>query len=203
VVEGGGSILKSEEMKEIVQCKKCERWQVTKASKSTDSWINHPLESSGLLHFCLKTVPELQKPEITVIDSSFVWTEPHSKRLIVSVELERGVLNNKVRLREKVSIDFKIVHKQCLDCIHDASDHTWGALIQLRQKRSELSLSGVEQGLSASPLLPLLLSVDTVKEGLDLYFRSKTEADHVLEWLSSSSQETQCWGTTCCTRRRG
>jgi hypothetical protein len=43
------------------------------------------------------------------------------------------VLDNKVKLRQKAVIEYVIKHKQCMECIREATDHSWGAMIQVRQ----------------------------------------------------------------------
>lgn len=44
-------------------------------------WIHAVLESKELMSLCLKKLKGLNR--VKLIDASFVWTEPHSKRLKV------------------------------------------------------------------------------------------------------------------------
>jgi hypothetical protein len=46
-------------------------------------WVSAEWESRELLALCLKHVPGLGKMHI--VDAAFVWTEPHSKRIKVSI----------------------------------------------------------------------------------------------------------------------
>lgn len=48
-------------------------------------WIACSLESRELLSFCLKRLKGLN--EVKLVDASFVWTEPHSKRIKVKILL--------------------------------------------------------------------------------------------------------------------
>ena len=60
----------------IVYCKSCGRYLVP-----PKQWIRAELESKELLTFCIKRIKGLQK--VKLIDASFIWTEPHSKRIKV------------------------------------------------------------------------------------------------------------------------
>ena len=64
----------------IVYCKSCGRYLVP-----PKQWIRAELESKELLTFCIKRVKGLQK--VKLIDASFIWTEPHSKRIKVRLTL--------------------------------------------------------------------------------------------------------------------
>lgn len=79
-----------------------------------------------------------------ILDAEWIWTEPHSKRLRFSVEVLQSVLGDKMQLRTRASYEFVVKHRQCLDCIHEATEHTWGAMIQLRQAEN-LTTSGGHQ----------------------------------------------------------
>ena len=130
---------------EVIQCSKCEKWLQGKSGAVTRSgtaggsgsstWMVFEPESTGLLHFCLRQfVPIMQAKldDFKMLDASFIWTEPHSRRIKVCVIYQRSVLNQRVTLQEKCTKEFAIKSKQCSDCIREASEHTWGALIQIR-----------------------------------------------------------------------
>jgi nonsense-mediated mRNA decay protein 3 len=57
-------------------CKACGRYLVP-----PKQWIHAELESKELLTFCIKRIKGLQK--VKLVDASFIWTEPHSKRIKV------------------------------------------------------------------------------------------------------------------------
>ena len=121
-----------------------------------------------------------------LIDAAWVWTEPHSDRLKVSVEVEHGVLDNKVLLRQKAVIEFVVKHKQCMECIREATDHSWGAMIQIRQKVGhKQSLFLLEHLLTKAGLHNLMISITVCKEGLDLFFKARNQAEIVVNFISS------------------
>jgi nonsense-mediated mRNA decay protein 3 len=47
------------------------------------------LESKELLSFCLRRVRGLNK--VRLVDASFVWTEPHSRRLKLKLTVQKEV----------------------------------------------------------------------------------------------------------------
>jgi nonsense-mediated mRNA decay protein 3 len=164
---------------EIVQCKKCDRWNTAR-----NHWINQDMESAGLLACCLKLIGGIER--VKLIDAKWIWTEPHSKRMKILLTVERGVLDDKIVLRQNATVEFVIRNKQCLPCIHEATDHTWGALVQLRQKVGhKRSLYGLESSMIKAGLHNAMLNIVQAKDGLDIYFKAKNSADKVVEFLSS------------------
>lgn len=125
-----------------------------------------------------------------ILEAIWVWTEPHSKRLRVCVDVEKSVLDGKVDLRQRVEIVYIVINRQCSECIRDASDHSWGAVIQLRQRVSSAQalsrgLAHIENELWKASLHNLMLGVETVKNGLDMFFKHKNQAEKVVNFLLS------------------
>ena len=166
---------------EVVQCRKCERWHIKQ-----DQWTYHALESAGLMSACLRKIAGLSDGKTKIIDAAWVWTEPHCDRLKISVEVEHCVLDNKVQLRQRAVIEFVVKHKQCMECIREATDHSWGAMIQIRQRVGhKQSLFLLEHLLSRAGLHNLMISVSICKEGLDLFFKVRNQAEIVINFISS------------------
>ena len=65
-------------------CKNCERYL-----NPPQQWVNCALESRELMALCLKKLKNL--PKVKLIDATFVWTEPHSKRLKVKLTIQSEV----------------------------------------------------------------------------------------------------------------
>lgn len=135
---------------------------------------------------CLRKVTGLNK--VKIIDAFWIWTEPHSKRLKVGLEIEKSVLNDKMALRQRVEVEYVVRNKQCLECIREASEHTWGSQIQLRQRVSSgspSSLISLESLLIKGGMHHLMLSVDVVKQGMNLFFKNKNQAEKVVNFISN------------------
>ncbi|RYY82056.1 hypothetical protein EON63_14130 [archaeon] len=162
---------------ELIMCKKCDRYQV-----QNDHWVHHDLESTGLLSLCLKRIPALSAASVKITHATWIWTEPHSKRLKVLVELEKGLMDDKVAITQSIPISYTIKNKQCMDCIRENTDHTWGCLLQLRQygMGRKTPFAALETQLIKANIHSLMQEVSVVKEGMDIYFKQKNQAEKVL-----------------------
>lgn len=65
-------------------CRNCERFL-----SPPQTWTLARPESSELLSICLKKLKGLNKVRLT--EAHFIWTEPHSKRLRVSMTIQKEV----------------------------------------------------------------------------------------------------------------
>jgi nonsense-mediated mRNA decay protein 3 len=136
------------------------------------------------MSLCLKKVTGLSKA--TIIDAFWIWTEPHSKRLKIGIEIEKAVLDGKMNIRQKVEVEYVIRNRQCLECIREASEHSWGAQIQLRQRSSDSrSLIALESELTKAGFHNLMLGIDVVKHGMNFFFKSKNQAEKVVHFIST------------------
>jgi nonsense-mediated mRNA decay protein 3 len=132
---------------------------------------------------CLKRVSGLNK--VKILDAFWIWTEPHSKRLKIAIEIEKTVLDDRITLRQKVEVEYVVHNRQCLECIREASEHSWGAQVQLRQRTSDSrSLISLESALTKAGMHHLMLSVDVVRHGMNLFFKNKNQAEKVIHFLS-------------------
>lgn len=59
-------------------CRNCERYL-----QPPFEWISCALESKELLGLCLRKLKALNK--VKLVDAGFIWTEPHSKRIKVTL----------------------------------------------------------------------------------------------------------------------
>lgn len=85
----------------LQHCKFCNRYLVPPSS-----WQFAELESKELLSLCLRRV----KPQLTnvrLVDASFIWTEPHSKRVKVKLTVQKEVFTNAV-LQQSFVIEYVI-----------------------------------------------------------------------------------------------
>lgn len=136
------------------------------------------------MSLCLKKVAGLNK--VRVIDAFWIWTEPHSKRLKIGIEIEKAVLDGKMNIRQKIEVEYVVRNKQCLECIREASEHSWGAQIQLRQRNSDLrSLISLESELTKAGMHNLMLGIDIVKYGMNIFFMNKNQAEKVIQFISN------------------
>ena len=55
---------------------------LTRYLNPPQNWVTCALESRELMALCLKRLKNIQR--VKLIDATFVWTEPHSKRIKVN-----------------------------------------------------------------------------------------------------------------------
>lgn len=165
---------------DLIQCKKCSRWHIRQ-----NQWAPHDMESAGLLAHCLRQVGGLSKTKL--LDAIWIWTEPHSKRLKIAVDVEHGVLDGKMNIKKRVVIEFVINNKQCMDCIREATDHTWVSLLQVRQRTGhKRSMYLLETLLTKASLHETMSGVEVVKDGIDFYFKAKNSCERVIDFIQSN-----------------
>ena len=141
----------------------------SKFRSSNELWQEQELESIGFMGLCLKKIKRLQSKELKLIDSSWQWTEPHSRRIKILLVVEAEVLNGKASVRQKAVVEFIIKSKKCPYCLREASEHTWGALVQVRQRTAgSKSLIALEDLIVKAGLASLMQSITITKEGLDM-----------------------------------
>lgn len=77
------------------------------------SWVTAPPESRELLALCLKKLRGLQK--VRIVDASFIWTEPHSRRVRVKLTVQDSVSDG-VLLQQSFEVMYVVAWQQCPEC---------------------------------------------------------------------------------------
>ncbi|KAJ3727353.1 NMD3 family-domain-containing protein [Lentinula guzmanii] len=140
-------------------------------------------ESSELLALCLKKLKGLSKVRLT--EAHFIWTEPHSKRLRVSLTIQKEVLTSTI-LEQTFEIEYLVQHGQCPDCAKLAAKNTWKALVQVRQKvPHKRTFLFLEQLILKHGAQKDTISVKEVKDGLDFFYSQRSHAIKAVEFLTS------------------
>jgi nonsense-mediated mRNA decay protein 3 len=109
-------------------CRDCERYLQPPAH-----WVTAQLESRELLALCLKKLRGLNK--VRLIDASFIWTEPHSRRIKVKLTIQKEIFTSAI-LQQVFEVEYTVSPQQCEDCTRVAAKNTWKAMVQVRQKVS-------------------------------------------------------------------
>jgi nonsense-mediated mRNA decay protein 3 len=178
----------------VHQCRQCRKFNTR---SDTDHYQYCEPESPQLLTICLKHVPILNKKghsnqtynKIHIVDTSWIWTEPHSMRLKLRLTVRTDI--GEVTIQQRVPVVFIIKWKMCNNCDRQYTNRTWQALVQLRQKRengsSRKGLAALEMALgkpSNRDLRKTVLKIDSSRHGLDFYFLSLPQAQHFAHFLS-------------------
>ncbi|KAL0959807.1 hypothetical protein HGRIS_011488 [Hohenbuehelia grisea] len=159
-------------------CRNCERFL-----SPPQSWSLARPESAELLSICLKKLKGLNKVRLT--EAHFIWTEPHSKRLRVSLTIQKEVLVNTI-LEQVFEVEYLVQHGQCPDCARLAAKNTWKALVQVRQKVShKRTFLFLEQLILKHGAQKDTISVKEVRDGLDFFYSSRSHAIKMVDFLNS------------------
>lgn len=65
-----------------------------------------------MLALCLQKIKGLNK-EVKLVDASFIWTEPHSKRIKVKLTIQKEVFHGAI-LQQMFVVEFVVQNQQCL-----------------------------------------------------------------------------------------
>jgi len=157
-------------------CKNCERYL-----NPPQQWVNCALESRELMALCLKKLKNLAK--VKLIDATFVWTEPHSKRLKVKLTIQSEVMGGAI-LQQTFIVEYTVAGQMCEDCHRvEAKDH-WTAMVQLRQKtKQRKTLFYVEQLLIKYGATKDCVGIKPHHEGLDFFYSNESNAKKLTEFL--------------------
>jgi len=186
---GGGDIY-------VNQCRRCRRYE-----HSEHMHAHHEPESPELLALCLKNIPALHANNhqhrsqglsgIKLMESIWIWTEPHSMRLKLrlTVRVDVGEPPRDVTVQQRVPVEFIVRFQQCRDCNRDFTSRTWHALVQLRQKRSA---DGPRKGLAMleaaiaknTEIRKHILNMEVTKNGFDFYFMEFMHAQAFSSFLA-------------------
>ncbi|KAJ6544043.1 NMD3-domain-containing protein [Mycena capillaripes] len=159
-------------------CRNCERFL-----SPPQTWTLARPESPELLSICLRKLKGLNKVRLT--EAHFIWTEPHSKRLRVSMTIQKEVLTNTI-LEQTFELEYLVQHGQCPDCAKLAAKNTWKALVQVRQKvPHKRTFLFLEQLILKHGAQKDTIAVKEVKDGLDFFYSQRSHAIKMVEFLSS------------------
>jgi nonsense-mediated mRNA decay protein 3 len=156
-------------------CKLCDRYQ-------RPPWVRCDLESANMMSMCLSKIKGLNK--VKLVDSSFVWTEPHSK--IVKLKLTIQKEFNKSMIQTSFIVVFDVEWTQCDDCKKTFTPHTWNASCQVRQKvNHKRTFMLLEQYILKHKAHAKALNIKEMTEGIDFFFSNKSHACAFSEFIHS------------------
>ncbi|KAJ3451080.1 60S RIBOSOMAL EXPORT PROTEIN NMD3 [Anaeramoeba flamelloides] len=159
-------------------CKKCGRYLLPPAK-----WIFAELESRDLLSLCLKKIKGLSK--VKLIDASFLYTEPHSKRLRIKCTVQQEVFVGTI-LQQTFQVIYVVHNLMCPDCHKSETDHTWKSLAQVRQKvPHKKTFFYLEQLILKKNLHNKMIDIEESPFGIDFFFSHRSHAKNLVSFLQS------------------
>lgn len=159
-------------------CRDCDRWLLPPSS-----WVVASPESRELLALCLKKLRGLNK--VRIVDASFVWTEPHSRRIKVKItiqdEVQEGVL-----LQQSFEVLYVVATQQCPECAKSYTANVWRACVQVRQKvLHKRTFLFLEQLIMKHGAHRDTLNIKEAKDGIDFFFSQRNQAEKFIDFLNS------------------
>ena len=162
----------------LLMCRDCDRWH-----SPPSQWVVASLESRELLALCLKKLRGLNK--MRIIDASFVWTEPHSRRIRVKITVQQEALQDTI-LQQTIDVEFVQQYKQCPDCAKSYTHNTWRAVVQVRQKvPHKRTFLYLEQLILKQGAHKETINIKEVQNGIDFYFAQRNHAEKFVDFLTS------------------
>lgn len=160
-------------------CKTCGRYLQPPAT-----WLPCELESPQLLSFCLKRVKGLNK--VKLADASFVWTEPHSKRLKVKLTVQKEVFNSAI-VQQSFIVEYVVVDQMCEKCTKLQTNlNQWVAAAQVRQKVDhKKTFYFLEQLIIKHNAHANTISIKEFPDGVDFYFGHRSHALKFIDFLNA------------------
>lgn len=162
----------------IYYCRECKRYLHNK-------WVYCELESKELLALCLKKVTKLKK--LKILDSKFLYTEPHSKRIKIHLTVQEELINNFISEMEFI-LHFVIKYTQCDDCKKKYTPYTYNTCVSVRQKVDhKKTLLFLESLLLKSQVNENIINIVSNPDGLDFHFLSRTDALKFCDFILSKT----------------
>ncbi|GMK56739.1 hypothetical protein CspeluHIS016_0305790 [Cutaneotrichosporon spelunceum] len=160
-------------------CRGCERFL-----SPPQTWVAAQPESRELMAICLKKIARpLQK--VRLIDASFIWTEPHSRRIKLKITIQKEVLANTV-LQQTFELTLVVHTGQCPQCTRLAAKNTWKASVQVRQKVThKRTFLFLEQLILKHSAHKDTISISEKRDGLDFFYAERNHALKMCEFLAS------------------
>ncbi|SCU79429.1 LADA_0B00584g1_1 [Lachancea dasiensis] len=159
-------------------CRNCERFL-----QPPGQWIRAELESRELLALCLRRLKGLNK--VRLVDASFIWTEPHSRRIRVKLAVQGEAMANTI-VQQTFEVEYVVVAMQCADCARSYTTNTWRATVQIRQKvPHKRTFLYLEQLILKHNAHVDTINIQEAKDGLDFFYGQKNHAAKMLDFLNS------------------
>ena len=162
----------------LLMCRDCDRWL-----SPPSQWVVAAPESRELLALCLRKLRGLHKSRI--IDASFIWTEPHSRRIKLKITVQQEAFQGTI-LQQTFDVEFVQQFKQCPDCAKSYTHNTWRAVVQVRQKvPHKRTFLYLEQLILKQGAHKETINIKEVPNGIDFFFSARNHAEKFVDFLHS------------------
>ena len=166
----------------IQRCRGCGRYL-----DPPQRWVACELETKELMAVCLKRVKGLAG--VKLIDASFIWTEPHSRRIKVKLTVQKEAYAD-VILQQVFAVDLKVENHHCANCHKVAASGkdqvAWEAVVQLRQRVDhKRTFYMLEQLILKHGAHAHVANIKEVPDGMDLFFNQERHRKRLVDFITS------------------
>ncbi|VDK20440.1 unnamed protein product, partial [Anisakis simplex] len=164
---------------QLTKCKFCERYLLP-----PNGWFHADLESKELMSLALKKIKStLAKVRLT--DASFVWTEPHSKRIKVKLTIQKEILSGSI-LQQSFIVEFVVLNQMCDECRQAEAKDFWRACVQIRQKCDfKKTLFYLEQLILKHGTHVNTTAVKPMATGIDFFYAKLQDARKLVDLVTA------------------
>ena len=147
-------------------------------------WLVAQLESKELLSYCIKRTKGLNR--VKLVDASFIWTEPHSRRLKVKLTIQKDVFNGAI-LQHTFVVEYVVESHMCDYCTRQAANpNQWVASVQVRQKvHHKRTFFFLEQLILKHDAHTNAVNIKNIGGGMDFYFSNRSHAIKFIDFLQN------------------
>jgi len=122
---------------------------------------------------------------VRIIDASFIWTEPHSRRVKVKITVQQEAFQGTI-LQQTFEVEYVVAHHQCPDCAKSFTANTWRAVVQVRQKvPHKRTFLYLEQLILKHSVHKDTINIKETQNGLDFFFSARNQAEKFIDFLTS------------------
>jgi len=123
--------------------------------------------------------------KVRIIDASFIWTEPHSRRVKVKITIQQEAFQGTI-LQQTFEVEYVVAYHQCPDCAKSFTANTWRSVVQVRQKvPHKRTFLYLEQLILKHSAHKDTINIKEVKDGLDFYYSQRNHAEKFVDFLTS------------------
>jgi len=160
-------------------CRGCDRYH-----EPPSTWVTAAMESKEMLSLCLKKLRGLDK--VKLLDANFLPTEPHSRRIRLSVKVSQAI-DDTYEVKQEFPVEYVVAKEFCGDCHRIEAKDFWKATIQVRQKVDhKKTYYYLEQLMLKNNMSRFATNLKAQSSGMDMFFLNERDARKVVEFIAAS-----------------
>lgn len=122
---------------------------------------------------------------INLVDATFIWTEPHSRRIKVKLTIQKEI-NGGAILQQVFTVEYVVHSSMCEACHRREAKDFWKALVQIRQKvNHKKTFFYLEQLLLKYHAHERCVNIKMIHDGIDFFYDKKDEAKRFVDFLQT------------------